>query len=111
MPTETLICRTCHEEFDFFEGKPGYRNQCTLCACDVAKVGGNMVWSHKTAPELEIKPMKEARRFAAQTRRLGAGVIRSITERKTTFEEDRYNSLTNMVGSDNAYAIMFKTGK
>jgi hypothetical protein len=43
-------------------------------------VGGNMVWAHKTAPELEIKPMVFARSFAKATRRFGVGPLRSIVE-------------------------------
>jgi hypothetical protein len=49
---------------------------------DVEKLGGNMVYSHKTAPEIEIKPMAAALTFAKMQKRLGHGVIRCITQSK-----------------------------
>lgn len=41
-----------------------------------------MVWHHKTAPELEIKPMSDAKDFASKTRRFGFGTTMSITQQK-----------------------------
>lgn len=38
-----------------------------------------MVWSHKTAPEIEIKPMDEAKAFAKKTKRFGPGVTKCLT--------------------------------
>jgi hypothetical protein len=35
-----------------------------------------MVYLHKTAPTIEIKPMGDAKRMARKTSRWGAGVIR-----------------------------------
>jgi len=68
---KTLICRDCGEEFQFKRDKPGYVNQCEDCAEDVERVGGNMIWSHKTAPEIEIKPMEQAKQFAKASKRFG----------------------------------------
>lgn len=52
---------------------------CVCCAEErVERVGGNMVYSHKTAPTLELKPIGEAERFAALTRRSGPGVTVSL---------------------------------
>lgn len=45
-----------------------------------------MVWSHKTGPELEIYPLKEAKKPWKQTARLGAGVARVLAERKEPAE-------------------------
>jgi hypothetical protein len=43
---------------------------CVACAeTRVARLGGNMVWSHKTGPVIEVKPMAKAKRFARLTRR------------------------------------------
>jgi len=41
-----------------------------------------MVWSHKTAPELEIKPMREAILFARLQKRFGVGPLRAIVQAK-----------------------------
>lgn len=44
---------------------------CVRCAEErVERLGGNPVWTHKTAPEVEIKPESEAQAFASKTRRL-----------------------------------------
>ena len=83
----TLECRKCGEEFEYKPGKPGYRDECPACAKDVPMLGGNMVWAHKTAPELEIKSMAQARAYAKQTRRFGAGVTVCLTEAKYTDDE------------------------
>ena len=49
---------------------------------DPESVDGFMVWSHKTAPELEIHPLKEAKKLWKQTARLGAGVTMVLAESK-----------------------------
>jgi hypothetical protein len=83
------ICVVCDEEFLLTPDKPGKINECARCATPgPPKVGGNMVWSHKTAPELEIKSMAEARRFAAQTRRFGAGVTACLTTKREDSGKD-----------------------
>jgi DksA/TraR C4-type zinc finger protein len=42
---------------------PGTR-WCVRCADSrTERIGGNMVWSHKTAPELELRPLSEAREW------------------------------------------------
>lgn len=68
-----IVCRDCGKEF--FEkpsGSRGYRNQCTACAIDQQEpepTGGNMVWDHKTAPYIELKPMSRAQAFNAMANR------------------------------------------
>jgi len=79
---DSRICQKCGADFVLRPGKPGLINQCPDCATDIAKVGGNMIWSHKTAPELEIKSMVEAKIFARATNRFGAGPLRAITQSK-----------------------------
>lgn len=64
--------------------KPGFVNECEDCAVDVPRVGGNMIFLHKTGPYIEIKPMEQARRFASKTRRFGAGVTASIVQGQIT---------------------------
>jgi hypothetical protein len=81
-------CVVCESEFQLTADKPGKINECPACSRDVPRVGGNMVWAHKTAPELEIKPMAEARRFASRTRRFGAGVTACLTERREDSGKD-----------------------
>ena len=85
---QTKICIKCQAEFVSFHGKPGLIGECERCGRKTAKardpemLGGNLVWSHKTAPELEIKTLKEARRFARLTARFGAGVTKCLVEAK-----------------------------
>ena len=43
---------------------------CVTCAeTRVERVGGNMLWEHKTGAVIEIKPESEAQAFAKKTRR------------------------------------------
>lgn len=75
-------CRDCGSPFALFPGKPGYVDQCENCARDVPLLGGNMIWTHKTAPSIEIKPMDQAVLFAKKQKRFGAGPLRSISQSK-----------------------------
>jgi len=77
---KVLTCKTCGEDFYSDQNKPGYINVCYDCTTeDVEKLGGNMIYEHKTAPGLEIKPISKARGFAKMTKRFGAGVTCSLT--------------------------------
>jgi hypothetical protein len=58
----------------------------------VSRVGGNMIWDGKHAPEIEIKSMKAAKRFASKTRRLGAGVTASICVSKKQAESELFRN-------------------
>ena len=69
-------------------GKPDRINVCYKSECQEQEeqerpepdlLGGNMIWHHKTAPELVIKPLGSAQAFAKVQRRFGAGVLSSIT--------------------------------
>jgi hypothetical protein len=51
-----------------------------------------MIWDHKTAPYLEIKPMQQAKQFAKLTQRFGAGVTVSLT----TSKEMEYKNLNGI---------------
>lgn len=67
-----LICRDCGEEFTEVPGKRGYRNQCPECSekqTEPELLGGNMVYLHKTAPYIELKPLSKAQSFAAMQSR------------------------------------------
>lgn len=75
-----MVCRDCGEEFRSTPGKPGYINQCRNCAVDVPLVGGNMIYEHKTAPYIEIKPSVDAKAFAKASRRFGFGVTVAISQ-------------------------------
>lgn len=90
-------CRFCATEFVPKWDKPGRIDVCYDPDCqrkdrrqmpEPPKLGGNMIWFHKTAPGLEIKPIAEAREFARKTRRFGAGVMISLTSCKTPFGEE-----------------------
>lgn len=55
---------------------------------DPESVGGSMVWSHKTAPEPEIRQLKEAEKLWKQAARLGAGVTRVLAEKRAAEPTD-----------------------
>lgn len=79
----TIECRDCEQSFTPNPNKPGYYDQCPVCAekmGDVELLGGNMIWHHKTAPYMELKSLSSARSFAKQTQRFGAGPLRSIVQ-------------------------------
>lgn len=59
-----MTCKRCGRDFTPYHGKPGYINECGECKPDVPLLGGNMIWDHKTAPELEIKSLGQAKAFA-----------------------------------------------
>ena len=84
-----MQCRDCGRNFQPFHGKPGFINQCEECATDVPLIGGNMIWEHKTAPGIEIKPLVEAQVFArAQRRSSASSPLRSIVQGR---EAPRFN--------------------
>lgn len=95
VPQDTRICIDCGNEYKLTANKPGKVNQCFQCGSKsetTARVGGNMVYDGKHAPEIEIKSMKEAKRFNAKSRRLGAGVTASLTVSKKGAEKDLFAS-------------------
>jgi hypothetical protein len=79
---DTVICRFCGDEFTPAPNKPGLRNVCYNAACvqageklrpEVVLMGGNMIYDHKTAPELVIRQdIMEAKRWARLERRSNA---------------------------------------
>jgi hypothetical protein len=99
-----LTCRDCNKEFaEKLPGAPGFRNQCSTCSLtqpEPEPIGGNMIWDHKTAPYIELKPMKEAKRFAAQTKRLGAGVTSCLLESKGEPKESAKTGSGSETGSE-----------
>jgi hypothetical protein len=82
-------CVHCGRGIDHSQTKPGKINECGECGSnsDIERLGGNMVWTSKHAPELEIKPMTQAVAFAKKQRRFGAGVTASIVQGQMTGEE------------------------
>lgn len=105
-------CVNCGEEFYPKRDKPGKIDECWTCGRksekDIVKLGGNMIWEHKTAPTIEIKPLSEARSFAKKTRRFGAGVLASITQPKMTDEE---RADANKQGANPGSTYYSKTGE
>lgn len=86
-----IECRDCGREFTPYPNLPGYYNQCGYCGektersqerKGIERLGGNMIYLHKTGGEIEIKPMSKAKQFAAKTKRFGAGVTKVLTESK-----------------------------
>jgi hypothetical protein len=92
---EIRECSRCGAEYRLTRDKPGKIDVCHQCGSITeteARVGGNMIWSSKHAPELEIKPMKEAQRFNSKIRRLGAGVTASIIKNKKGAERELFRN-------------------
>jgi hypothetical protein len=95
-------CRECGEDFNRREAelrKTGFIDQCNRCAegqLDVERWGANSIYTHKTAPEIEIKAMSEALAFAKKQRRYGAGVTMCLTTSKV----QAHKSLNNFSPSD-----------
>ena len=95
MPQEPRECVDCGDEYKLTPDKPGKINQCHQCGAKsetTARVGGNMIYDGKQAPEIEIKPMTEAKKFNAKTRRLGVGVTASICVSKKQAEQDLFRN-------------------
>ena len=83
MPLRKRTCSVCDKQFTELPNKPGLVHQCPNCSIETTEcVGGNMIWTHKTGPSIEIKSMKEAKNFARLQSRFGVGPLRSIVEAK-----------------------------
>lgn len=86
-------CSICERPYKLTQSKPGLVSQCWDCGQeyedekDIQRVGGNMIWLHKTGPEIEIKSMEKTKLFAKMTKRLGAGVTMSLCVSKTLLEQ------------------------
>lgn len=107
MPEELRKCTQCGNKYRLTKDKPGKIYLCWGCGSrteTTARVGGNMVWDGKHAPEIEIKSMLEAKRFASKTRRLGAGVTASLITRKKQAEQELFRNgqwmLNDSLGED-----------
>lgn len=95
MDNEPRECSKCGNEYHLTRDKPGKIDQCWKCGAaseTEARVGGNMIWLGKQAPEIEIKSMAEAKRFNAKTRRLGAGVTASLCVSKKRAEKEMFQN-------------------
>lgn len=70
-----MICVKCGDEYNVYKGKPGFINECTPCGRDsesgMTKLGGVMIYSHKTAGEIQLLPMASAKRFVKISARSG----------------------------------------
>jgi DNA-directed RNA polymerase subunit RPC12/RpoP len=90
-----MNCVHCGREFEPSQNKPGKVNECWQCGSKTettARVGANMIWTGKQAPEIEIKSLASAKKFAAKTRRFGAGVTASIVVSKKKAESDLFRN-------------------
>lgn len=99
MSDEIRECSICGREYFLDRNKPGLIHQCWDCGAShetTARVGGNMIYTSKQAPEIEIKSMHDAKKFNRQTRRLGAGVTASIIANKKKAESDLFSQGTWM---------------
>lgn len=68
-------CIKCGDEYTPYKGKPGFINECTNCGRDSEsgqeRLGGVMIYSHKTAGEIQILPMKSAKNHLRTAARVG----------------------------------------
>jgi len=75
---------TCVECGGEFERKPDHRGKANVClqcgGTDVPRLMAKVTWEDKQTPVVELVSAKEARRVARLQARLGAGVLRAITE-------------------------------
>ena len=88
-------CTRCGKEYHLTRDKPGKIDVCWPCGAaseTTTRVGGNMIWTGKQAPEIEIKPMREVKRFNSKTKRLGAGVIASLCVSKKKAEKELFHN-------------------
>jgi len=87
-------CRNCGELYDPAHKAKGYIYLCEECSGnDVERTGGNMIWEHKTAPYIEIKPMGEAERFAKkQVRTSASSPLLSMCEARYSKEGQELDS-------------------
>lgn len=95
IPQDTRTCVDCGDEYKLTAKKPGKINQCHQCGSlseTTVRVGGNMIFTSKHAPEIEIKPMDEAQKFNSKTKRLGAGVTASIIKNKKGAERELFRN-------------------
>lgn len=77
--TKTLICRTCGDPFSFYQGKPGYIDQCSDCGKkDVPLLKAKVSWENKHTPVVEVCSAEEADAFNGAQRRFGVSVVRSF---------------------------------
>jgi len=53
-------CRLCGFDFDPAGRPAGKRDVCRNCENDVQLVQGDMIWTHKTAPVLQIRGRQAA---------------------------------------------------
>jgi hypothetical protein len=95
VPQDLRACSDCGDEYRLTPTKPGKVNQCHQCGSKsetTARVGGNMIYTSKQAPEIEIKSMTEAKKFNSKTRRLGAGVTASLVTSKKGSERELFHN-------------------
>lgn len=85
MKPRIMTCRHCKTKFEW-DGQPkaGFVDE---CGCKVTEeeelVGGNMIYTGKTGPELELKPLSKAKVFAFCSKRYGASITKTlITQRE-----------------------------
>jgi hypothetical protein len=87
-------CRHCGTSYDTRTKTKGFIYLCEECSApDVELHGGNMIWEHKTAPYIEIKPLGEAERFASkQVRSSAASPLRNMCQARYSREGQELDS-------------------
>jgi hypothetical protein len=81
-------CVKCDEQFERKPDHRGMANVCMQCGGqDVPLLMAKVTWEDKQTPVVEIVSAKEARRVAALQKRLGAGPLATICERREEPDE------------------------
>lgn len=105
MTNKSRQCVRCGATYTPYHKKPGLITECGPCgqatedSSGEEKLGGNMIYAHKTGGVIEIKPLSEAQKFADKTKRLGAGVTASITQSKLSAEKQVHGQGTRWNGT------------
>lgn len=81
-------CVKCGGDYELTPKKLGFINECGTCGAEsdqhTERLGGNMIYSHKTAATIEIKSLAKAQTFAKLGRRNGGQcVLSNLVERKS----------------------------
>ena len=69
------ICVKCGDEYILVKGKPGLINECRECGKEsekgIPRLGGTMIYSHKTAAEIQIGNINSIKQFNKISARSG----------------------------------------
>jgi hypothetical protein len=84
-----MQCKHCEAKITAADREIGAIDECRLCAKDVEKYVGHMIWDHKTAPVMEIHASKKSLETLKDGRyNRGLKLIKEVKERSRRREGD-----------------------